>query len=52
MVDRQARTAGPNDGGELPEPLDWAAEPSAAASPVPAKPRRKRKLAIAPEGDQ
>jgi hypothetical protein len=52
MVDRHVLTAGPNDGGELPEPPDWADKQDVPPKQAAVKPKRKRKLAIAPEGEE
>ncbi|MGF7212903.1 type IV secretion system protein VirD4 [Skermanella aerolata] len=52
MVDRHAPASSRDDGGELPEPPDWADKQDVPPKQAAVKPKRKRKLAIAPEGDQ
>jgi hypothetical protein len=50
MVDRHAPAGGRDDGGELPEPPDWADKQDVPPKQSAVKP--KRKLAIAPEGEE
>jgi type IV secretion system protein VirD4 len=50
MVD--CRTAPATDPADLPEPPDRAVKPVVTPKQAAAKPKRRRKLAIAPEGEE